>query len=80
MIFLSWNCRGFGSKYKAEALKDLRKMASPSVILLQETKMESSSLLEATKKIYNTIGGAIVSSHVTFGDIPTLWNKQIWNS
>jgi exonuclease III len=80
MIFLSWNCRGFGSKLKAEALKDLKKMASPSVILLQETKMDSSSLLEATKKNFNTTGGAVVSSQGASGGIATLWNEQTWNS
>jgi exonuclease III len=80
MIFLSWNCRGFDNKSKAKALKDLNKMASPSVILLQETKMDSSSLLEATKKVYNTTGGAVVSSHGASGGITTLWNEQIWTS
>jgi exonuclease III len=80
MIFLSWNCRGFGSKLKAEALKDLKKMASPSVILLQETKMDSSSLLEATNKIFNNTGGATVSSQGASGGIATLWNEQIWSS
>ena len=55
-------------------------MASPSVILLQETKMDSSSLLEATNKIYNNTGEATIISHGAFGSIATLWNEQIWSS
>jgi exonuclease III len=50
MNLLSWNCRGFGSKSKVESLRDLKTMANPSVILLQETKMEASTILETTKK------------------------------
>jgi exonuclease III len=80
MIFLSWNCRGFDSKLKAEALKDLNKMVNPSIILLQETKMESKSILEATSKLYKNTGGATVSSQGASGGIATLWNEQIWNS
>jgi len=80
MIFLSYNYRGFNSKLKAEALKDLKQMASPLVILLQETKMDSSSLLEATNKIFNNIGRAVVSSQGSSGNITTLWKEHIWSS
>jgi hypothetical protein len=51
MIFLSWNCRGFSSKIKSKALKYLKGMVNPSIILLQETKMEEKSILEATSKL-----------------------------
>jgi exonuclease III len=50
MKLLSWNCRGFNSNSKVEALRDLVKIENPSVILLQETKMEDSSALEQAKK------------------------------
>jgi exonuclease III len=80
MIFLSWNCRGFDNKSKAEALKYLNKMANPSVILLQETKMDASSLLEATKKKFKATGGAVVSSQGASGGIATLWDEKIWTS
>jgi exonuclease III len=53
-------------------------MANPSVILLQETKMEASSFLETTKKIFKATGGATVSSQGASGDIATLWDEQIW--
>jgi exonuclease III len=51
MKFLSWNCRGFGSNSKVEALKDLVKIEKPSVILLQETKMEDFLSIRTSQKI-----------------------------
>ena len=77
MIFLSWNCRGFGSKLKAEALKDLKEMVNPSIILLQETKMEAKSILEETSKIYKSTDGVAVSSQGASGGIATIWNEKI---
>jgi exonuclease III len=55
-------------------------MASPSIILLQETKMDSSSLLEETNKIVNNTGEVAVISQGASGGIVTLWNEQIWSS
>jgi len=53
-------------------------MANPTVILLQETKMDASYLLEATKKIFKATGGAIVSSQGALGGIATLWDEKRW--
>jgi exonuclease III len=50
MKIFSWNFRGFDSISKVEALKDLVKMEKPSVILLQETKMEDYVALEYIRK------------------------------
>ena len=72
MNLLSWNCRGFGNKFKVEALRDLKTMVKPSVILLQETKMEASTILETTKKVFKTTGGVAISSQGASGGIATL--------
>jgi exonuclease III len=53
-------------------------MANPSVILLQETKMEASIILETTKKVFKTTVGSTVSSQGASGGIETLWDDQIW--
>jgi exonuclease III len=53
-------------------------MANPSVILLQETKMEASTILETTKKVFKATVGAVVSSQGASGGIATLWDEQIW--
>jgi exonuclease III len=62
MIILSWNRRGFNSKLKDESLKYLKGMVNPSIILLQEKKIEAKSIMEATRKFYKTTSGRAVSS------------------
>jgi hypothetical protein len=49
MHYVSWNCRGLGNKPKEEAIKDLVRMSNPEVLLIQETKMEESETLQASK-------------------------------
>jgi hypothetical protein len=53
-------------------------MVNPSIILLQKTKMEAKSIIEATSKIYKTTGGIAVNSQGASGGIATIWNEQIW--
>jgi exonuclease III len=77
MNFLSWNCRGFGNKSKVESIKYLKYLSNPFVILLQETKMEDSTVLETTKKIYESRGGSEISSQGGSSGIVTLWDDQI---
>ena len=40
MKYVSWNCRGLGRRLKEEALKDIVRMYSPEILLIQETKLE----------------------------------------
>jgi exonuclease III len=70
---------GIGNKSKVEALKDFKSLANPYVILLQETKMEESIVLETTKNIFKSCIGIAVSSQGASGGITTLWDDQIWN-
>jgi exonuclease III len=78
MNILSWNYGGFGNKSKYESLRDLKNMANPSVILLEETKMEASTVLETTKKVFKFNGGIVVSSQGASDDMETLWDEHIW--
>ena len=48
MNVLSWNCRGLGSKFKEEAMKDLIKLFQPNILLIQETKMEKEAFLQVS--------------------------------
>ena len=52
MQFVSWNCRGMGSKTKEEAIKDLVRMNSLEILLIQETKMEEPETIQASKKFW----------------------------
>jgi len=45
MKYVSWNCRGLGSKTKEEAIKDLVRMTNLDVLLIQETKMEEADTI-----------------------------------
>ena len=47
MQYVSWNCRGLGSKLKEYALRDIVRMTKPKILLIQETKMEEDDLLRA---------------------------------
>ena len=49
MQTISWNCRELGNPIKAEAVKDLLKMVSSDILLLQETKIEEEALLLLSK-------------------------------
>ena len=74
MNCVSWNCRGFGNSTKSEAVNDLIRMASPNVLMLQETKIDEESLLSISSKSWKLNVGKAVSSRGTAGGIATLWN------
>ena len=52
MIVLSWNCRALGSKSKEESLRDLIRVEKPTIILIQETKLEEVEELQIGKNIW----------------------------
>ena len=58
---------------KAEAVKDLLRMASPDILLLQETKIEEDSLLSLIKKNWKKDAGMDVSAQGSSGGLATLW-------
>jgi len=49
MEYVSYNCRGLGRRLKEEALKDIVRMYSLEILLIQEKKMEDLLLLQASK-------------------------------
>lgn len=49
MKLVSWNCKGLGNPSKAEAVKDLLKIETPKILMLQETNIEGETLLEINK-------------------------------
>ena len=75
MQFVSWNCRGMGSKTKEEAIKDLVRMNSPEILLIQETKMEEPETIQASKKFWKKGEGRAVSSRGASVGIATFENS-----
>ena len=67
------NCRGLDNSTKFEAMNDLIRMASPNVLMLQETKIDEESLLSISSKSWKLNVGKVVSSRGTPGGIVTLW-------
>ena len=72
MKVVSWNCRGMGSRTKEEAIRSLIRIESPDILLIQETKMEDSVFLQASKKIWNKSGAKAVSTRGALGGLGTL--------
>ena len=73
MQITSWNCRDLGNPTKAEVVKDLLKMVSTDILLLQETKIEEDPLLILSKSTWKLNTGKVVSARGTSGGIATLW-------
>ena len=71
MHIVSWNCRGLGNSSKAEAVKDLLRMASPDILLLQETKIEEENLLSLRKMKWKKNTGMEMSAQGSSGGLTT---------
>jgi len=52
MVVISWNCRALGRKSKEDALRDLIRVEKPTIILIQETKLEEVEELQIGKNIW----------------------------
>ena len=73
MQYVSWNCRGLGNPIKAQAVKDILKMAPAKIILLQETKIEEEALLLLSKNNWKFTSDKAVSAKGTCGGLAMLW-------
>ena len=76
MKYVSWNCRGLGSKLKEEALKDIVRMYSPEILLIQETKLEDLLLLQASKVFWHKGQGSVVSARGASEGIASFWDSS----
>ena len=59
-----------------EVVNDLIRMASPDVLLLQETKIDEDNLLSISNKKWKMNVGKVVSARGTAGGIETLWKEN----
>ena len=75
MRYISWNCRGLGSKTKEEALNDIIRINKPDILLLQETKMEDSILYQVGHALWKKGPGIAISSKGASGGIATFWDS-----
>ena len=49
MRIISWNCRGLGNSTKPKVVKDLLKIETPYILMLQEKKIEGGTLLDLSR-------------------------------
>jgi exonuclease III len=75
MQYVSWNCRGLGSKIKEEALRDIVRLERPEVLLIQETKMEEADLLRISPTFWKKGPGKAVSAREASGGLVTFWDS-----
>lgn len=76
MIITSWNIRGLNSKGKQRYLKERVKKDKPSIMILQETKMEWQQLTEIIRKMrlgYEVIAQDAVA---TARGLAIIWNPE----
>lgn len=74
MEYVSWNCRGLGSRLKEEALKDIVRMYLPEILLIHETKLEDLLLLQASKAFWHKGQGRAVSTKGASRGIASFWD------
>ena len=67
---------------KVEAVKNILKMESVDILLLQETKIQENYLLSISRSKWNKNARVVVSARGTSGGLATLWydDKFILNS
>ena len=61
---------------KAEAIKNLMKLAPTDLLLLQETKIEEDTLLLISKNKWNLSSSKAVSARGSYGGLATLWCEE----
>ena len=76
MLIISWNCRGLENTNKAEAVKDLLKLDSTDILMLQETKIDEEALLSLSRTKWKLNVGIAVSLRGSSGGLATLWYEE----
>ena len=71
MKYISWNCRGLGTKLKEKSLKDIIRMEMPEILLIREMKLEENDLLQESKTFWKKGKGKTVSTRGASGGIDT---------
>ena len=60
-------------------MKDLVRIHSPEILLIQETKMEEAATLQAGKKFWKKGPGIANNSRGASGGIATFWDSNLYD-
>ena len=74
MIFTSWNIRGLNSKGKQRYLKDRLRKDKPSIMIIQETKMNQQQIKEILEKSKSKYDVMAQDTDEAAGGLAVLWN------
>jgi exonuclease III len=78
MNIVSWNCWGLGSKEKVESVMNLVKKENPSILLIQETKLNMEEVILRCNKFWKNSEGLAISARGASGGLCTVWNDSLW--
>ena len=76
-MIVSWNCIGMGNKFKEEALRDMIRLKNPTIILIQETKLDESDMLDVKKQQWKTSVGVSIRARGASRGICALWDNTL---
>ena len=65
-----------GNPVKSEAVKDLLKIETPEILMLQETKIEGDSLLQINSNKWKKNAGKAISIKGSSRGLATLWADE----
>jgi exonuclease III len=78
MKVVSWNCKGTGSKEKNEYLGKLIHIERPSILLIQETKVRESEVIQEMQRIWRKSKSLAISASGSLGGLCTLWSSDLF--
>eukprot|EP00253_Pinus_taeda_P009427 PITA_09427 len=76
MIFTSWNIRGLNNKGKQRYLKDRLRKDKPSIMIIQETKMNQQQIKEILEKSKSKYDVMAQDEDGPTGGLAVLWNTE----
>ena len=78
MRIVSWNCRGLGNYLKLEVVKDILKIETPDILMLQETKIEGVNLLDLSRTKWRLNSGKVVNARGSSGGLAMVWSEDMF--
>jgi len=77
MKLISWNVRGLNSPAKHRMLKNMIQQDNPSLVYLQETKCNSTTLEKILNKASSRCHSVSMDASGASGGLAILWNPQV---
>ena len=63
---------------KPKVVKDILKIETPDILMLQETKIEGETLLDLSRIKWKPNSGKVVSARGSSGGLAMVWSKEMF--